>query len=297
MQFLQCSVRRVNATRRGLLLLLLVGLLMAGAVYLAEAAPPAQSAEEGQALFQQLCVSCHTIGGGTLVGPDLKGVTTRRDGAWLARWIREPDKVLAEKDPIATQLLQENNGVPMPNLGLTEAQVASLIAYLETQGGSAAQSEQPQPAAAAAQPATNLPPGDPLVGKALFTGVRRFENGGPPCIACHSIAGIGALGGGALGPDLTPAYNKFGEAGLVSVLASVPFPTMNAVWSRQPMTPQEQAHLVAFLKQAVAARSTQAVTQLTLLAVVGAVLLVALAHLYWRDRLTGVRRPMVKRTA
>jgi hypothetical protein len=67
-----------------------------------------------------------------VVGPDLQGVTARRERDWLARWIKEPDKMLAEGDPIGTQQLQEFNNVPMPNLGMTEQQVDTLIAYLQT---------------------------------------------------------------------------------------------------------------------------------------------------------------------
>jgi protein SCO1/2 len=102
------------------------------------AAPVAQSPGEGQALFQEKCVACHTIGRGTLVGPDLQDVTARREQTWLARWIKEPDKMLAGGDPIAAQLLQEFNNVPMPNLGLTEQQVEALVAYLQTTETSAA---------------------------------------------------------------------------------------------------------------------------------------------------------------
>lgn len=42
---------------------------------------------EGQALFQEKCVACHTIGQGDRVGPDLAGVTARRSHAWLEAWI------------------------------------------------------------------------------------------------------------------------------------------------------------------------------------------------------------------
>lgn len=85
----------------------------------------------GQTIFETQCTACHSIGAGDRVGPDLQGVTGRRDEAWLARWIAEPDKVLAEGDPIATQLLADFNNVPMPNLQLSTADVQNVIAYLE----------------------------------------------------------------------------------------------------------------------------------------------------------------------
>ena len=129
-------------------------------------------------------------------------------------------------------------------------------------------------------------------------GTRRLERGGPPCMACHSIAGIGALGGGALGPDLTLALSKYGgDAGLASVLAAIPFPTMSPIFGRRPLTGEEQAHLRAFIGQAaVVERSPAAVGQLTVLAIAGAAVLAGIVHLSWRRRLAGVRRRMVEGT-
>ncbi len=181
----------------------------------------------------------------------------------------------------------------MPNLGLTQSQVADLISFLETPSGAATTPQagaQPTPAAAGAVAA-----GDPTLGKAVFTGATRLQNGGPPCIGCHNVAGLQGLGGGALGPDLTLAYTKYaGDVGLTTFLNTVPLPTMNAVWTKQPLTPAEQANLVAFLKQASTAKqSTQPLVQLAGLALAGMVVLLILAQLYWRNRLTSVRRALV----
>ncbi|MCC7360671.1 MAG: cytochrome c [Anaerolineales bacterium] len=274
---------------KGLAAVLVVGLVSAGIAALAQAQPlaqpPAQSAGDGETIFKTKCTPCHTIGGGHLVGPDLKDVTTRRTRDWLTQWISAPDQMLAAKDPIAVQLLAENNNIPMPNLALTEAEVASIIAYFETN----------PTVLPAQQPA--LPTGDPAIGRELFTGAVRFQNGGPPCMGCHSVAGIGALGGGALGPDLTPAFNKYGDAGLAQFLNSVPTVTMNAVWSGQPLTPDEQADIWAFLQQAsVSGRPIQALGQLAALALAGTLVLLNIAHFYWRRRLVAVRRPLVARS-
>ncbi len=90
------------------------------------------AAETGQEIFQSLCAACHTIGKGKLIGPDLAGVTLRREESWLKRQIKEPDRLLAEDDPIAMQLLQEANNLPMVPLGLDDAQVDAVIAYLQS---------------------------------------------------------------------------------------------------------------------------------------------------------------------
>src|SRR5262249_23399752 len=47
--------------------------------------------QPGQSLFKKICAPCHTIGVGDRVGPDLRGVTERRDHVWLADFIQHPD--------------------------------------------------------------------------------------------------------------------------------------------------------------------------------------------------------------
>ena len=89
--------------------------------------------DTGALVFQSRCGACHTIGKGDSVGPDLAGVTTRRERSWLVRYLRAPDRMLAENDPIATSLLARYRGVPMPNLRLTDGEVAVLLTFLEGQ--------------------------------------------------------------------------------------------------------------------------------------------------------------------
>lgn len=85
---------------------------------------------KGEDLFRSRCDSCHSLGTEDGLGPGLEGVTKRRDRAWLGRWLKTPDQMLAEKDPIATDLFNRYKELPMPNLRLTDSEVEALITYM-----------------------------------------------------------------------------------------------------------------------------------------------------------------------
>lgn len=87
----------------------------------------------GAYIYRTRCRSCHTLGQGDRLGPDLAGVTASRPHDWLSRWIREPDVMLAEGDPTATAMLARYRNLPMPNLGLAQTDVDAVITYLREQ--------------------------------------------------------------------------------------------------------------------------------------------------------------------
>ena len=84
----------------------------------------------GQALFKRLCAGCHTVGSGDRVGPDLAGVIGRRDRAWLASYISNPEKMRLKGDPVALGLAASHKGVRMPSLGIAAADADDLLAYI-----------------------------------------------------------------------------------------------------------------------------------------------------------------------
>jgi len=272
---------------RSVRLLLVASLAVLGVSIPAGSA--AAATDEGKAVFDSLCAGCHTVGGGKKVGPDLAGLPDRADRAWAEKFILAPQDVIASGDPAAKKLVSEY-GMEMPDVGVTAAQIGPLLAFL---GYKATTAPAPQPAPAPA-PAP-APQGDVERGKHLFTGAERLSAGGPACLSCHSIAGVGALGGGALGPDLTGAYAKYGGAqGLTSALEAMTFPTMAPIFAGRPLTAGERADLVAFLAAApTKERTAGAAGKLIVLAVGLAVLIVLAALAIWRRRLTGVRKPLV----
>jgi protein SCO1/2 len=98
---------------------------------------PTLTFDRGEYTFKSHCAACHTVGGGDRIGPDLRGVTASRDPNWLARYIVQPDKVLAEGDPIAQALFAKYKQVRMPNLALSPGDAAALMQYIAAESGDA----------------------------------------------------------------------------------------------------------------------------------------------------------------
>ncbi len=96
-------------------------------------APDLRNVSPGEQLFRTRCLSCHTIDGSSHrdIGPDLLGVTRRRDRTWLIKWLRDPDQMLKDKDPIAISLYDQFNQIPMPNMSLTQVDVMDVLKYIE----------------------------------------------------------------------------------------------------------------------------------------------------------------------
>lgn len=233
-------------------------LLMAGGwlcLVLTGAQVGAARADDGKELFQSKCASCHTIGGGAGVGPDLKGVTSRHPTDWLVRIITEPDKLAAEKDPAQVELVKKY-GMEMPNLGVSHPDAQKILAFLGGMPPAAAAAPETPPAPTAG---TEAPAAAPVVatpallakGRALFTGADRFAKGGAPCVSCHELRYPGVQGG-TVGADLTDFYGRMGETGVRGVLQSLSFPVMKRVYADHHLDEAEMTPLIALFKDASA---------------------------------------------
>ncbi|MBE9562867.1 MAG: c-type cytochrome [Proteobacteria bacterium] len=252
------------------------------------------SPEAGEKSFQK-CIACHTIGSGPLAGPDLKGVTARRDNAWLVRWIVEPDKMLAEGDAIATKLLGEFNNIPMPPMGITKAEAEDILAYIGKASGGESATPAPAPETSPVAPPVQ---GDAEIGKNLFLGRQSLANGAPACITCHANTDVGSMGGGTLGPDLTKVHSRYGgDVGLNSVLLTTPFPTMRGIFSEQPISETEVAHFIAYFTKTNELEEETVNTAFLIkgigIGLLGLILVYILISLIWIKRFKGVRIPMV----
>lgn len=252
--------------------------------------------QDAETFFKQNCAACHTIGGGNLLGPDLKGVTKARDHEWLEKWLQNPQAVIDSSDPIALQLKKEYNGIVMPAVpGMTPQMAESLLNFIAAKSGEAL-------GAKSAAEILNPPftPEQVTEGKALFLGRQKLQADGAACISCHAVkSASGALGGGQLGPDLTHVYQRLnGRKGLEAWLKNPASATMKPIFTKHPLKPEEIGALTAFFEQTSKETGTENASAyrmcFILLGLAGAALGLVVLGLVWKRRIRGVRRALVE---
>lgn len=150
--------------------------------------------------------------------------------------------------------------------------------------------------AASLQPSSSSLAGDIETGKELFIGKRRFQNGGPACASCHSVATLSFPHGGTMAPDLTHEYSKLGPDGMHYALRTLYFPAMNALFLKHQLSDQEERDLAAFFENADSAKRINSPTGIFGgAAVVGLLVLVGITWVSGRGRVDSVRCKLLRR--
>lgn len=225
---------QMNAVKQNFLLA--VGLLWIG--YVMPQSAQSQDAGHGAEAFSAKCTSCHSVGKGDLVGPDLINVRKWSD---------------ADLTPIVRSM--QNMAGP-----LTDAEVADLVAFLKSPNAGKELEQKQEEAKAKASIEQDKSPASAGVGRDLFYGKRPFQNGGMSCISCHNSG----EGGGNLGPDLTDVASRLNETALISACENASFKVMKTAYANHKITHDEARDLSKFFEttKAEAPRKSQDVTWL-----------------------------------
>ena len=270
----------------------LVRILSVSTVVLSLAATNA-SAQDGEAKFKSTCGSCHSIGGGKRVGPDLQGVGERRKEDWLINFIKHPQQMI-DSDPDAKTMAAEFLPVVMPDQPLTDDEIKAILGYIN--GGAAIATAEPEVPARATADATKE---EIDFGRQLFTGVASFEEGGASCISCHNVNYEDVVPGGLLAKDLTEAWSRVGEdAGLMGILGSPAFPAMQQAYADHKLSEKEIFALTAFLNKVNSDKANQVATMNPLHygGIAGIVIVFASIFLVWNKRKrSGVKHDILNR--
>jgi mono/diheme cytochrome c family protein len=258
------------------------------ALLLAVPLAPAALAQDPAVFYEDNCASCHTIGEGVLGGPDLKGVTARRDREWLIRFMLNPEAFAG--DPVVKKMIEESDGMEMAATdGLTRELAEALLRLIEQRSGTAAPPHRPERAVTAA---------DVEFGRALFTGRAKLAGSGAPCIACHAAGDLRVSAAGRFGVDLADVHGRLGgRRGLNAWLGSPPTPMMRALYRPAPLTADEVHALAAFLEvpRDKASAASPALPAFVLAGTAAGLVFVGLASVVWRRRFRFVRRALAVR--
>lgn len=96
---------------------------------------------DGAAHFKKNCATCHTIGEGDKIGPDLAGVSKRRKLDWIVKFVKYPDGMIdgddeepgyEKADPIAKSVYALYKPQRMTEQEMTKEQVVAVLAYIDS---------------------------------------------------------------------------------------------------------------------------------------------------------------------
>ena len=189
------------------------------------AAAFAGDAKKGEETFKTVCIACHTVGEGDRTGPDLKGVTERRDHAWLEKWMKDPI-AMAKTDELGKKLLAEWKGVFMPPANLDDQGVIDVLTYVQEATKTA-----PAVPPVRKEEKIELSDADFDKGKKIF-----FDR----CAGCH-----GTLRKGATGPNIEPdKTKKLGSETLQTILTNG-LPGGMPPWGKLNILSKEEIELMS----------------------------------------------------
>ncbi len=231
------AVRAARRVRRLAMPVLALVFLMT-AVASAFATPP--DFTEPANIFRKRCSACHTFGKGVKVGPDLKGVTERRQRDWLLKFVRSSQTVIQSGDPTAKALFEQFKPQKMPDWSdLSEKQISAIMDYFAANG--------PEIKPVDERLADTATPEEIETGRKLFHGEQRLALGGQSCTSCHAIGGAG-FRGGSLGPNLTTTFLKYQDKAMTDFLRKPCFQRVPET-EESYLKPEESFAIKSYLAQ------------------------------------------------
>lgn len=93
-------------------------------------AQASEAAKLGHQAFQNKgCQTCHSVGRGRIIGPDLLGVSRKRSKEWLRGWLGDPAAFI-RSHPELKSWPEEYGGIIMSNQNLSAEEISALVEFL-----------------------------------------------------------------------------------------------------------------------------------------------------------------------
>ncbi len=243
-------------------------------------------AQDGESLFKSTCAACHTTTSRKLIGPGLTNIHEKRSKEWFKMFVTSSQSLINSGDADAIKIFEEYNKIPMPDQAFSDVEIDALYEYIKSVSPSKTD-------LATAEPEEVELPFKPteeeiMLGRDLFTGVKKFKNKGPSCISCHHVKDDNIIAGGTLAVDLSDAYERLKKIGVQAMITGLPFPQMKISYQNHLITETETLQLTAYLKHVSQERYYQYGTSyqriLLMGGIAGAFLLMGVFPLFWYKR-------------
>jgi len=207
----------------------------------------------GEDLYKRVCAVCHTINKGKLIGPDLANVHKRHPMEWIIEFVKSSQTMIKSGDTDAVTLFEEYNKIIMPDPNLSEEQIKAIINFIISISLDEASLDSLRIAGGTKWKSLDEASGGNVTSGELlfegnFSGENPFKNDGPTCNSCHHVGNKAVMAGGTLAPELTKAFTKYNETGLIAIINDPPFPIMKTAYQNNPLTKEEVYDLAAFLQ-------------------------------------------------
>jgi len=87
---------------------------------------------EGESLFIDNCMICHTIGQGNLIGPDLKYIDEKRSFEYFMSFVKNSQIVIKSGDSTAVSIYNDFNEIIMPENNLDEKELLEIWQFIQS---------------------------------------------------------------------------------------------------------------------------------------------------------------------
>lgn len=206
----------------------------------------AMAQDEGKQLFEKNCAVCHKIGGGKLVGPELLGVTQRREKDWLIKFIRNSKDLIDAGDPIAVKVYEENNKIPMQAFtNLSDGEINSIINYIDKW-----EPEKEKVFTVDVNKKEGFSQTEILRGERLFYGLIPFEQGGTTaCVSCHNTITSDTLNWNPSAKDLAASFMAKEGMNIYKSMGEPSSEVMGKSHGEYKLTEQEVFYIASYLSE------------------------------------------------
>jgi len=209
----------------------------------------------GESVFKSQCVVCHAADGGGGVGPNLTDEYWLHGGSikniyWIIKYGVPEKGMISWQSQLPSEVIRDVACYIITLKGTTPADPKEPQGEHYDELAPLINPELPpieqdrRPTISSVRDSMN----NIQIGRGLFSGSIRLNNGGPGCITCHHVTDDILPPGALIAPDLTNVYSRLDEKTIIKYATTPYHPTMQEAYNTKMVTEEEVALLISFFE-------------------------------------------------